>query len=90
MIQGYCKEKSDAIHPWGFMVNHHVEDSMVLPSSSTVGRSKKFHYLCMLQVWGYYSCKLEMDLFFLLKIDENTQSSASPQEFLHMGVSLTL
>ena len=46
----------------------------------------------MLQVWGYYSCKLEMDLFlfFLLKIDENTQSSASPQEFLHMGVSLTL
>ena len=28
--------------------------------------------------------------FFLLKIDENTQSSASPQEFLHMGISLTL
>ena len=46
MIQGYCKEKSDAIHPWGFMVNHHVEDSIVLPSSSTVGVKNFITYVC--------------------------------------------
>ena len=73
------------------MVNHHVEDSMVLPSSSTVGVKNFITYVCFKYEdttavnlkWIYF-------YFFLLKIDENTQSSASPQEFLHMGVSLTL